>query len=307
MNEAAAMLAAIRETPDEDTPRLAYADWLDEHGDADRAEFIRVQCAVARLPDDDPGRCHAEVRERQLLAKHAVEWTKPELPFQNWEYAGDEPFLAIYRRGFLDVGARLNFPPPPPYPHGWLTDADLVRLAESPDLGSQNRLSLWVRHSEGAGLTPLFASPKLARLTHLMIQGGGATPVEAMQALAHNEAARLLRVFHAGILADPGTLLALISGNVFPELHTVGFVWPYRTRNENIVEQVINSSKLPRLCVVPFSVDDHMAEWFAEVFRRCSRIAWAGGVMQDGGDGVRFSAVPENVFLPNHLDDVLPW
>jgi uncharacterized protein (TIGR02996 family) len=54
MNEAAALLAAIRESPDEDTPRLAYADWLDEHGDPDRAEFIRVQCAVVRLPDDDP-------------------------------------------------------------------------------------------------------------------------------------------------------------------------------------------------------------------------------------------------------------
>ena len=46
MTEREALLHAIRLEPDEDTPRLVYADWLDEHGDeADRAhaEQIRVQ------------------------------------------------------------------------------------------------------------------------------------------------------------------------------------------------------------------------------------------------------------------------
>ena len=38
-----ALEAAIVAHADEDTPRLAYADWLDEHGDPDRAAFIRVQ------------------------------------------------------------------------------------------------------------------------------------------------------------------------------------------------------------------------------------------------------------------------
>jgi uncharacterized protein (TIGR02996 family) len=47
MSDEPALLAAIRAHPDEDTPRLMYADWLDEHGQPDRAEFIRLQCAVA--------------------------------------------------------------------------------------------------------------------------------------------------------------------------------------------------------------------------------------------------------------------
>lgn len=34
---------------EDDTPRLIYADWLDDHGQADRAEFIRVQIEVERL------------------------------------------------------------------------------------------------------------------------------------------------------------------------------------------------------------------------------------------------------------------
>lgn len=33
---------------DDDAPRLEYADWLDEQGDAERAEFVRVQCELAR-------------------------------------------------------------------------------------------------------------------------------------------------------------------------------------------------------------------------------------------------------------------
>ena len=48
-----AFLRAIIENPDDDTPRLVYADWLDEHGQSDRADFIRVQCELARLPEED--------------------------------------------------------------------------------------------------------------------------------------------------------------------------------------------------------------------------------------------------------------
>src|SRR5262249_2329375 len=41
MSLEAAFLRDIRESAEDDTPRLVYADWLEEHGDADRAEFIR--------------------------------------------------------------------------------------------------------------------------------------------------------------------------------------------------------------------------------------------------------------------------
>jgi uncharacterized protein (TIGR02996 family) len=38
-----ALLAAIRAEPDDDTVRLAYADWLEENGQPERADFIRCQ------------------------------------------------------------------------------------------------------------------------------------------------------------------------------------------------------------------------------------------------------------------------
>lgn len=45
MNDGAAILAAILDAPADDLPRLAYADWLEERGEAGRAKFIRVQLA----------------------------------------------------------------------------------------------------------------------------------------------------------------------------------------------------------------------------------------------------------------------
>jgi uncharacterized protein (TIGR02996 family) len=42
-----ALLRNINANPDDDLPRLVYADWLDEHDRPIRAEFIRVQCELA--------------------------------------------------------------------------------------------------------------------------------------------------------------------------------------------------------------------------------------------------------------------
>jgi uncharacterized protein (TIGR02996 family) len=39
----AALLEAILETPEDDLPRLAYADWLEENGEEARADFLRLR------------------------------------------------------------------------------------------------------------------------------------------------------------------------------------------------------------------------------------------------------------------------
>ncbi|MHB1424636.1 MAG: TIGR02996 domain-containing protein [Gemmataceae bacterium] len=49
MTHADAFLQDILAHPDDDAPRLIFADWLEEQGDAGsvaRAEFIRAQCAL---------------------------------------------------------------------------------------------------------------------------------------------------------------------------------------------------------------------------------------------------------------------
>lgn len=45
--EREAMLRAVLADPDDDTVRLAFADWLDEHGEHDRAAFVRVEVEMA--------------------------------------------------------------------------------------------------------------------------------------------------------------------------------------------------------------------------------------------------------------------
>jgi uncharacterized protein (TIGR02996 family) len=59
MGDDDAFLRAIADAPDDDAPRLVYADWLDEHGQPDRAEFVRLLCrydeaAMNRLRDIAP-------------------------------------------------------------------------------------------------------------------------------------------------------------------------------------------------------------------------------------------------------------
>jgi len=87
-----AFLQAIIESPNEDFPRLQFADWLDERGDP-RGEFIRVQMRLAELRDQGchegetcnvTGACsecgrdvEAEPlrrRERELLDAHRSDW-----------------------------------------------------------------------------------------------------------------------------------------------------------------------------------------------------------------------------------------
>jgi uncharacterized protein (TIGR02996 family) len=548
MSEENALLAAIREHPDEDTPRLAYADWLDEHGRHERAEFIRAQVELARLPDDHPKRTDLEVAERRLLAKNCVEWSAPWPAFQNWDYAGEEPCRVLFRRGFLDAETGFTVPPsaatgadaglfethpirevafagpgfadlvtglswpgwsrieslsialwyngrgaPPPLraeldrvdaflrhadlarlrrlyvslpgvherdilhwfrlpvvrrlsalslsvytyrspatgealaeltngdfpnlrtlhlttsghpdcaralrrfvgsdtwrqithlalngefpwvealaaarlealtvniggdanviravanalctvepatieelrldgpgPHGtdlthllaapglanlrrlnvWqarFTDDDVARLAEAPLLGSLNRLSIAHNYTVSAGLETLYAAPNLHNLTHLHVSGR-ATP-DAARALAFNDSARRLRYLSLGWQTTPSALAALTSGSAFPDLHTVAFGLDRAAQDRAALEVFLNSPRLPRLCVVPFSVSDRQVQELAPTFRNCGRIAWAGGEMADGGDGVRVAVTPEDVYLPNHLEDLSdrPW
>ena len=65
--DAAAFRRAICAAPADDLPRLVFADWLDEHGDAHRAEFVRVQCELARTPDLSARGAELAARSARLL------------------------------------------------------------------------------------------------------------------------------------------------------------------------------------------------------------------------------------------------
>jgi uncharacterized protein (TIGR02996 family) len=89
----AALLQAIMDSPDDDVPRLVYADFLEERDEGDRAEFIRVQCERTRLPEKDQRQASLEARERELLVAHGERWVRAfGAGISRW----------VFRRGFLE-------------------------------------------------------------------------------------------------------------------------------------------------------------------------------------------------------------
>jgi len=71
------LLFAILADPTDDTVRLAYADWLEENGHADRAEFIRVQVELSGHVGRRPISLLA--REEALLASNPS-WSQVKCP-----------------------------------------------------------------------------------------------------------------------------------------------------------------------------------------------------------------------------------
>jgi uncharacterized protein (TIGR02996 family) len=89
-----ALLRAAREQLDDDSPRLILADWLEEHGDAQRAEFLRLQCALGpgSAPLHEAERSRAARRAAALLNRCGGAWLGP-----LWRHGG------TWHRGLLAV------------------------------------------------------------------------------------------------------------------------------------------------------------------------------------------------------------
>lgn len=108
----AGLLRAIIEDPHDVGLRLIYADWLEEHGEEERSEFVRVQCELASgsldpLPRKPVGvggyhvprpeavrrktrRNALRRREHELLEVHGFAWFREAFGYAGigWPYNG---------------------------------------------------------------------------------------------------------------------------------------------------------------------------------------------------------------------------
>jgi uncharacterized protein (TIGR02996 family) len=141
-----AFLAAIYANPDEDTHRLVFADWLDENGDPDRAEFIRAQCELSALPPGDPRRVPLGLREVVLRQRHAHEWVE-ELP--KWARAHSVRFrrgmparIECTKKEFLRNASALAKRTAVDGVRFKLSDGTLSALAELPQLARLREVTL---------------------------------------------------------------------------------------------------------------------------------------------------------------------
>ncbi len=89
-------LAEVLAAPDDDVPRMAYADLLVARGDP-RGELIRVQCAIANGDVEYLEKKELKERAEKLLETHGAAWRAaagvPESGEVEW------------RRGFIDVAS----------------------------------------------------------------------------------------------------------------------------------------------------------------------------------------------------------
>ena len=190
----------ILANPDDDAPRLVYADWLDDQGDGARAEFIRVQCERARLPWWEARQVRLRLRERALLKQHGEKWKGglPDIKGVKWEG---------FRRGFVAVatfssfgvlkenaGACWSAAPVEAISIGWPRRGESVRdlapipglrelsitarlvdrrevgrLADAPLLSTLRALNLDNASLGVEGFTRLLASPHLGKLEALRV------------------------------------------------------------------------------------------------------------------------------------------
>ncbi len=81
-----ALIAAVAQAPDDDLPRLVFADWLDEHGRDVWAELIRVQCELASVTGEEE-RASLVARERGLLGDYGPHFRPAAADFDRFEVA----------------------------------------------------------------------------------------------------------------------------------------------------------------------------------------------------------------------------
>jgi uncharacterized protein (TIGR02996 family) len=200
--EESALIAAVVATPDDDTVRLVYADWLEEHGRHDRGRLIRVQCAIERLQAEETALLEKYNREwgRELYVRGAHWWKFhrgfPEeisIPISNFIHEYHElnsftPLRYLKLNGATDENIRLfSFIPAltqtlsleidQATENGHLSGrygmAGVEALASSKYLANLRRLSLHAHQIGEAEAMRIAQSPTFANLTHLTLSAPG--------------------------------------------------------------------------------------------------------------------------------------
>jgi uncharacterized protein (TIGR02996 family) len=227
-----AFLDAILDAPDDDGPRLIYADWLEDNDLPHRGEFIRLQCRLATMQEYDPERLPLEQREADLLCVHEREWAEALPTVARPGYRG------AYRRGFVEQASltatdflkrgaglfaatpvsvlqirnlRGKMPqvadspllaraPGLDFDESRLTPEDLRTLGASPHLGNLRELTLsWTDLTREHAET-LAGWPTLPRMRSLTLRAKSA---EALGALTRSRRLTSLRRLSWTGLADP--------------------------------------------------------------------------------------------------------
>jgi uncharacterized protein (TIGR02996 family) len=199
MTDREALFRAVLDYPDDDTPRLIFADFLEEDDDPDRAAFIRGQVALARAPRYDPVWVQARCHDKHLITGEPWRDELPDLPAGlRWQ---PDPF----RRGFpaavrADTGYAFAAHADDLFALAPVEELEVPMVrAQEPDLSESPWLERVVRLALPEGMSRIAAgwvlnSPRLDRLTDLHV-GSGLTPPGAAGVIVGSRAFARLSAF----------------------------------------------------------------------------------------------------------------
>lgn len=231
MHDHSAFLAAIVASPDDDLPRLVYADWLEESGEPGavaRAEFIRTQCELERCSPDDDRRALLTQRAAALLKQHREAWTADVQSAQlgtNWQFRrGFLHGLRVPAQRFAQVAEELFRLAPTvravQLEHGSGQVQGILRVAQ---LGRVADLNLSVMCTCGRcpilnELRTLFASPLIGNLAHLALAGDRIDPETAAALVSSPHLNKLRTLDLSGNALGLGGVRVLAAARGFGEL-----------------------------------------------------------------------------------------
>jgi uncharacterized protein (TIGR02996 family) len=222
-----AVMQAIIDSPDHDTPRLDYADWLEENGQGARAEFIRVQIELARGPDDSlwpaSQRAELEARERTLLEEYEQQWLGPHRGLLWWKFRrGFIEAVGVPARTFLREAEVLFRTTPVRQVHLQMAEGHTGGLAACHHLGRLNALDLSFSRIGDAGLRELLTSPHLAGLHALGLHETGIGPSGLQELLARGHLLpNLVSLDLSGCQLSPEALGWLAASSLSDHLQTL--------------------------------------------------------------------------------------
>jgi uncharacterized protein (TIGR02996 family) len=260
--------------PDDDGPRLVYADWLLERGDP-RGELIRLQCdlassatvGAAARSSADHGRLVA--RERELLERYEQQWVDP---------LEAKPLAPTFERGLLRVlhfntgtflRARQQAALIEHLPLLGLNRLILrgptkrvQRLADCASLRWTPELAWFDSQLDDQGLRAMIRSPHLRQLSCLALEklrctDAGLAALADAEALPRLRCVKLQAPVHGGDFTAEGVLALLASERfVIDELQ---LTTAFRVRIEALTTGPVAAAGLSRLRKLSLRIDSDFA------------------------------------------------
>lgn len=273
-------LTAIIEHPEDDGPRIAYANWLKKQGDP-RGEFIHLGCKMAKKKERTPPHNRLRIRIEELLKEYGKEWKgpfeklgiecdfrrgfieSPDIAVNQFLQKGEklmehEPFTSVRLTRFDPRTRRDQFKSLAACPllarlrelklfGNQINDREIAILAKSPYLANLQRLSLDRNQLGRKGVPAIVNSPHLTNLRGLSLRENYIDAADASALAASTTLRNLEDLDLSGSAMGDVGLKALAGSRIVANLKSLTLGSPIRETTAHGVSALGKSRFLSKL------------------------------------------------------------